>query len=825
LKNLLSILSIFVILFITCNFCSAQISMKIRNHSINKSIDNSSKIIFSNNFSFKKEIVIEVYKNKMFDEANLLSTSSTIILDPGISELNLFEVLLLEKYVNNETKDLCFKIIDNESSALLAVQCERIVANTEKQKNASKPIQLGLDVTYESSLFNNTFFNSISGNSDLSVYKVPFKINGYYSDYRDNYFNQNLNQLTLSFDQKQWSRKAEDIAKSRLSAEREKTLGVSDAYYNKLKSNSNYYNSILSNVNIQKEMKEYDRMCSEDFFKKINNVEDISKKIDSIKKNVALLSEKTSDVYNKFSNTSKDTSVAVISNNVSNNKLLKLDASFLKDSVQSQLNKIEKLEKFKLLNQKTSIYRKLLSKKDSVENSIKLIQNKYDVYKKFEVRSLKNPSKLNELIRDTIYSKKIYQYLNYLSNFKIGLINPNYSRLVISSSRMKGIYAGIKVNRLEISAFTGRMTSYGINALTNELRNIDTTSTRIAGGNIKYDITDWFRGGFFIMDHIGENVYAKNPVRIFGQTIEASFNDDTHLNVETSWSINNKINSNENPISASTSILRNMAFYSIYQVKNKKYNYKLEAEYFGIDYNNFSRNALKNNSIKVRANFRYTLSKIGAIGINGHTAKNNLWGNNFLFDNNYGLGGDIAFNYKKLPTINYSYTNVSYNGPLYVMKNTLQNATVNANFRWLGLQSSVLINGSNSNFTSNVDSLDFSMKSLMVSHRTEIAKQLELFVSYNTVSNDRKNNFNQSVFELSLPYTYKNLIFDLGVKYLHINHAEKVGYNLDLSLNLSHATFVLAIDPISQYQNVNADVFVQNIYQPAGKLSINYKIQ
>lgn len=788
------------------NEAAGQVSVKLMSDGSAHSLMQS-KLILQNKLPIAKELYFKVIFS--LDEGGETESgiSNSFLIEPGNMEFSLLD-LFPNMIIPDSAKLLCLYIYDAESQMAIINSCVNI-KNAPQQVNIKVERPKG-DFTVEAGFFDYTTVAAIQGKISSGFFGVPLNISGYYASPNNNELIKINNNLTLEFDRKKWKDKMADFASEKINVEKQKLLKSVPVNFEQATKKIQYYDKIISNSSSSIDASAVKKMTTAFGWDENMNSKSIQSQIDQ---------------FTNLKNANIDDSKSIVNDSLNQYylKYKNLGEDKRKEYLDSIQDRIEKLETLKLYKKKQEVINSIEEKKDSILKLTQKYKNKYEVYKKYEKQILNNPKEIHTFAKESPKYQKFYKYIHYLSAFKAGNIAFPQSRLLLNTGRMKGVQAEIKYAGITMGGFYGKLTQFVLPNRDTLNTYFDRNNITLAGGHIKIEYDEKSYSKFMYIKNTGASQLTNNPTAIIGQASMFSTSSGAVLTFETFWAINNIVRNTEE-LHSTSSIIKDMAITSSYNLNNKKVQYKFEVDYYGLGYRQFSRATQLNNLVRSRASAKYAIFKNLRIGVNAFISRNNLWeqtGPSFVSKN---IGSDFSFKSTSGTNITYFINRTLINGDSFSGRNTIHGLSNSSKFKLKTISFTSQINLLSSYMKGSLDTMNYNTITCFSYLKADFTQQSNINTTFQLSSLHGLSSNKQIIFTLQYGYSYKQKLFiNTGGKILQNEGIVYLNFIGEINYSYKDINIELQIDPLNVKQFYINDGINTNLFQPATKLIATYK--
>ncbi len=797
------------------NKLSAQIGFRLSS-SPNVKNDNLSidgLVLQIKNFTkFNGECELKIYSDRF--QQKLLASSQKIIISDELHSFDLNEIFSTASFpwetLNSNT--VCFQLVSVKQKLPLGLSCFDLVASNNskavlkeelaKSKTSKLKKVLDLNTSMQVEAFPSSKFGQdrylLDYAGELRVKEIPIKFQGYVQNSKDPFFDYSLANGSVFFDVNEWKRIILNKIQPKINENIDSILYSFDDYEEML-DRKDYVKKILENPSF---LKDLDLLDSIPFYKEALN----------------LNPEEDLEAYKNGLKTKLDQEISKLQAQVDeSNSTEKLDS--LRSEVQALQESIEELEKFESLINKRKAFDNLMNVQDEAQQYLDKANDLKSEYVNKVDRILKDPKKVNELLKKEGLGDKYTYIMNAVSALKFGNINPAYSDLVLQNSQLKGGMLGFDFGKFGFSTFYGKSQNRNLITLGDSSINVQ----HLMGLELNYELKENVENSIYLISgkEKGLELNESESSMLVGYKSSYTFLNNQVLSFDVALF---------DPFNQSQKQLNEIAALKIghdAMALNGKFNFHAEGTYFGSEYKDINNPYLVNNSAEFSTNLNYSVLKELNIGVNALVQKNGVNDVlNQLERKAISAGIIISLAVKKLPMINYVLNQTTSTLGTFEMNTIFQNINFAKSYKIaeINLQSFANLNFINNQ--SNTDSLNTKTSSFLISQEITWNKFMRTSIAYNqhTLESETGENESERSFSIKFPIEYRALNISPGLQFLSRNGMDEFGYSLDAVYDLlKDFTVTLNINSHSLQSFLKQNGVIENEYTPAYNARLNYR--
>lgn len=717
-----------------------------------------------------ESVLLEVYSNRYMRNEDLVSSSRSFPLSEGSARYDLPVILSANELSVGKSQSLCFKIVDENTSVQLALYCTELLVNqrSESSRSVSRNISGNVLLEYQD-YTTDSLAARLVASSDLQV-KVaglPFDFYGYYSTEKDPYINYDLYDFATRFDVQKWRKEMVDKSQSILE---EQTLQEKAKFpeYDNMVNHLEKSKKLLNHKYIQKEMASLDSLKALVAEVDVSSLEYL---IDSLQYRL---------------NTAPLDSV-----------------STAKDSLNIQ-DAIHKLEEKKRTIYRIERVEKTIALKDSCEQYIDKVEGFVSSVQDKKEKLMNSPKELNKVLRDNKLAKRGERFLNYVSEFQVGNIAPSYSDHLLQNSYCRGVMLGFDYGKYSIHGFTGKLRTNTLNPNDSILANIN-----LIGSQLSIQYSENATTSFFYVANVDDATSAvKLPTNVLGMKTDWTLSESQSVVVDAAWAQTEFVTvDDESNIERVNKLVSNLAAKAQYQFANRnKFRMKVSSEFLGPEYFDFNNPFLRNNSFSVNGTADIEIFKGIKLGVNTNYFNGTLWD---AFSPTYSRvtqGLRLNAIRESLPAIQYSVNRSNITIPNSEVLSVVHNLNAYKNYSLKSLNMNSVINFSHLDNTTDIDSLNSQLITVVGNQTVKINQILDVSTSltYSSLSTYAEGKQNDVLLALEFPVRLDKINFSLGGKYIINDEVKELGYNFRMNLNVIEGLdFSINADNLIIYNRLN----------------------
>lgn len=766
-------------------------------------------LIIENNSPVSKQVQLELFKDRYFEKEGYFTNSIIIELKSGSNRFRMSEIFNENVIYNdlNSMNSICMQLVDIQTLVSLLNSCEYVKSDVlgNKEAKSKRFVNFNSNLIYEVDYNNGNSplldevnpIQSLSYSGDLSLKNIPFTYSGYNTNFNDPHFNYDLSQFTFYFDVQKWNSKIRGKTQSYFDREKSKILSEFPLF-DKISERSDYIDQIKNSSNYEKDIRSLGDLCnvidlSEDQSKK--NLEDIiiakQYTLDSMKSSRELLLLKYKNDY-----TDKEEL---------NLKISEADSLISLDSIN--------LVYLKIYDHKTKAYEKMEKIKVESNNYLNKANQALIKYEEQKNMILSNPRSLNNILKKSGNFSDLEHFVNYIDEFRIGNVNPNYSSLVFNNSKQTGVSGGVKIGKYKFSSFISKSKLLNSGP---DLQLRDTLVSELHGMRLSFKPNDRLETSAFIINNFSAfNQKISLPERIVGYNVSYIISDDFDIDYELAWSHKGEV---FNEADQSNTLVRSMAMKSKFKGKVFKGKLKLESEldYYGSNFQDFSQFSFRRNTINLKSLMSIRVNSQISGGFNYLLTKYNILEMSSSIDRLQSLGFNFNYLPTNKPSLQYFSQFSSSVGDSLSFKSTSHNISSFSAFNLFNVEQKISINTSFSTIVSDLDTLNSDYIGLNIDYTAEISTVVFLRSRFDYfVSNDSSNNKNKNLtLSFSAPINFEKISCEFGIRSMSTNVNQQYGYNIRCNLKLcTNLSVILSVDSLRQ----------DAIFDENGKISYTFQ--
>lgn len=766
-----------------------------------------------NNSSFNGNVIIHIYSDRF--QQKIIAKSQPLMIREINHTFNLHEIFSSTDFPweNEKSTTACFQIFSEKQNLPLGFSCSEITRVKEGKKPAGSKNKkrdfLDANVTYELEALplSDTPVNHILDyNGTLRVKDIPIKFQGFFQRNKDPYLDYNLSNFSTFIDVDQWRGKVKEKADKKFQEQKDSLLSDFPDYYS-MRHKKEYVDRVIDNPAVLQELDALDSLSSLVNDLGLASVEDLASYEDSLQQQLS----------------------------VQKNKLIEQGDSTLTPAQRDALNerivllekRIKHAQRLAKLAKKKAAYDNLLG----IGNESQKYLQKADSITADLDRSyqeiLTQPNKLNQYLRQHKLGSKYMYLLNHVSEFRFGNINPNYSRLVLQNSQIKGLSLGLEYGVWGIAGFRGNLRNSDLNLTPDTL----SLPTKVIGTKISYARRGRLKNDFFmILANHPPSLGLAQTKAILGHTSIYELNANSTLEFELAWAMNDSgISTEEGGPNRWTQTLKSLAGVSNYSgaTKSGKLTWDTEVEYYGPQYFDINNPFLVNNSLELSNNFRYSILKGLQLGLSTLYNKGNLWQTeNPGRGQTISQGINVSYFHKKWPAVQYVFNGSKIDGANYSLNSLFHNINVSKNYAIKKVQLQSLFNTTYLDNDSPLDSIDSKLITIYTSQEIRLTKNMRAIAAFNyfNLYNLQDGRALDLSYELKIPFNFDRLNIDPGIKWISNSNFEQLGWSINVSwLILKDLSLNVFVNSLWLNGTINEFGIIKNEYTPHISGRINYR--
>lgn len=755
-------------------FCAhAQVLININNDLVVQNervhIDRNSLDI-NNRGAAVESVVLEVYSNRYMRNEDLIASSRAFPLTEGTARYDLPVILSSNELQVGANRSICFKIIDENTSVQLALYCTELLVNQNINQTGKSGRKISGNVLMEYQDYTTDSLAArlvASADMQVKIADLPFDFYGYYSTEKDPYINYDLYDFAGRFDVAEWRQKM--VTKSQSILE-EKTL--------KEKANFPEYDNMLRNLNKSKKLLNHKYMKQE-----------ISS-LDSLK-----------GIVSEFDLPSVEQSIDSLKN-----QLVELSTDSLSNTkAQSEIEeKLHRLEEIKKTKYRIERVEKTIALKDSCEQYVKKVEGFISTVHEKKDRLMNQPKELNKILKENKLAKRGERLLNYVSEFQVGNIAPDYSDHLLQNSYCRGIMMGFDYGNYSIHGFTGKLRTNTLNPNDSILSNI-----KLIGTQLTLNYAENISTSFFYVSNIDDAAaVVKRPTNVLGMKSNWELSESQSVEVDAAWAQTELVviddESGERRVNK---LVSNLAAKAQYQYSNgNRFRTKVSSEFLGPEYFDFNNPFLRNNSFSMNGTADYQIFKGIKIGYNTNYFNGTLWDEYTPTYTRVTQGARLNIVRESLPTIQYSVNRSDITIPNSKVVSVVHNLNAYKNYSICQLNMNSVVNFAHLNNETDLDSLNSKLITVVGNQTVKLNEMLDVSASltYSNLSTFNEGNQNDILLSLELPVRLNQINFSVGGKYIINDEVKELGYNFRMNLNVIEGLdFSVNADNLIIYNRLN----------------------